>query len=152
MEKPFTVIFGAVIAYILLLLYAGTVGYMILEVLAACGGNGACAEVSFSDGVVYVTTTVGGLVSALVISKLAITKRGENPATLPVAGASRKQALAVNTLGVLYLTAWLVVGLVALVVGVMLHPEVSQTVSDIGTSWLGLAIASGYAYFALDPS
>ncbi|MEN8144215.1 MAG: hypothetical protein ABFS14_04625 [Gemmatimonadota bacterium] len=153
MQKPFTVIFGGVIAYILLLLYAVTVGYMTLEIVN-CGAVSSCDSTNFpgfSDGIVYVVTTIGGLVSALVVSKLAAAKPGENPVA-SAAGAKRGQIIAVNALGIGYLAVWLAVGLAALIIGVMLHPELDQTVSDIGTTWLGLAVASGYAYFGIDPS
>jgi hypothetical protein len=39
----------------------------------------------------------------------------------------------------------------ALVVGMMLYPNVNQTLNDIGMTWLGLAVASGYAYFNIKP-
>lgn len=151
MQQMFKLVFGAVIAYMLLLLYAITVTYMINQALG-CGAASGCTTVSFTSGTVYVVTTIGGLVSALVIAKLAITKPGENPAIIQSAqaGVSSKQLLAANTLAVLYLAVWVIVGLSALVVGVMLRPEVNQTLSDIGTGWLGLAVASGYAYFGID--
>jgi len=43
-------------------------------------------------------------------------------------------------------------GFAALLVGVMLYPDSSATLSEIGTTWLGLAVASGYAYFGLNPT
>jgi hypothetical protein len=46
----------------------------------------------------------------------------------------------------------MVVGALALAVGVMVFPEVNDTLSNIGTTWLGLAVAAGYAYFGLDSS
>ena len=33
----------------------------------------------FGSGIIYVVTTIGGLVSALVVAKLAVTEPGENP-------------------------------------------------------------------------
>lgn len=50
-----------------------------------------------------------------------------------------------------YLLVWLFTGLSALVVGVMIRPDVNTTLSDIGTTWLGLAVASGFAYFGVQP-
>jgi hypothetical protein len=47
---------------------------------------------------------------------------------------------------------WVFNGLVALIIGVMLFPNANQTLSDAGTTWLGLAVAAGYAYFGIKPS
>jgi len=144
MNNRFGVIFGGLIACILLLLYASLVGYIIVEVR---NGNG-----TFTDGIVYVVTTIGGLVSALVISRLAITTPGENPAIIRMTtDESGRHNIWVTTLAMLYLGVWLVAGLAALVTGLLIYPDVSQTLSDIGTTWLGLAVASGYAYFGLSP-
>jgi hypothetical protein len=57
----------------------------------------------------------------------------------------------VTRLAIAYLVIWLATGLLALVVGTMLYPNVNQTLNDIGTTWLGLAVASGYAYFGIKP-
>ncbi len=45
----------------------------------------------------------------------------------------------------IYLLAWAFVGLSCLIVGVMLNPEISSTVADIGTAWLGLAGSQGFS-------
>jgi hypothetical protein len=45
----------------------------------------------------------------------------------------------------------LVTGLTALIVGVMIFPDSNATLGEIGTTWLGLAVASGYAYFGISP-
>ena len=52
----------------------------------------------------------------------------------------------------LYLAIWFIVGLSALLVGTMIKPDISSTLSELGTGWLGLAVASTYAYFGLDPT
>ena len=52
----------------------------------------------------------------------------------------------------LYILLWSFVGFVALIVGVMLKPNILQTVSDLGSVWLGIAVSAGYAYFGLKPS
>lgn len=106
----------------------------------------------FSAGVTYVVTTIGGLVSALVVAKLALTKPGETPTlTRMVEGVSLLRIRLSKFLAIGYLVAWLAVGLAALIVGVMVFPGSSSTLSDIGTTWLGLAVAAGYAYFGLNP-
>jgi hypothetical protein len=151
MKRTFAEVFGAALAFILLALYAFTVLYMILAVVGSGRANVAKA-LEFSGGLVFVVTMIGGLVSALVVAKLAITQPGKSPGIrLITAGSSSAQRKLDVRLAGLYLAVWLIVGLGALVVGVMLYPGVNQTLYDIGTTWLGLGVASGYAYFGIEP-
>jgi len=151
MKNTFAVVFGGVLAFILLILYASTVAYMSVEVIRS-GRLSPVKALEFSSGLVFVVTTIGGLVSALVIAKLAITEPGGNPGIMRITGtAEEKQSPWVTTIAVGYLAIWLIVGLSALVFGVLLYPKVNQTLNDIGTTWLGLAVASGYAYFGIAP-
>lgn len=145
-------VFGGIVASILLGLYAGTLVYMIWEVVDLGSKAGTAESITFNEGLVAVVTAAGGLVSALVISQLAVTEPGDDPGIMRIgANPGQQQSWWVTLLIWLYLSAWLVVGLSALVFGVMVYPGVSTTVSDIGTTWLGLAVASGYAYFAVRP-
>lgn len=71
---------GGLIAIILLGLYVYSVCLAILVV--NCASTTGCTSYplsSFTDGMVQALTLVGGLVSALVIAELAITKPGEAP-------------------------------------------------------------------------
>jgi hypothetical protein len=158
MNKSFAFLFGGLIAYILLLLYACSVVYMTKKVIQhgiAVVPIGAPSEkepLRFDPGIIYVVTTIGGLVSALVVSKLSITKPGEAPKFLHSSGKGVFRGKRLYAfLNVAYLVVWLVVGLVALVVGVLIFPKSNATLGEIGTTWLGLAVASGYAYFGLEP-
>ena len=161
MAKNFPVIFGGIVAYVLLLLYAGTVVSMTKRVVqhgmavAPQDENGRTLpkeKLVFTPGVVNIVTIIGGLVSALVVAKLAITKPGENPALvhLPADAGEVAQNLSM-WLTCAYLVTWLVIGFIALIVGVMIFPESNATLGEIGTTWLGLAVASGYAYFGISP-
>lgn len=155
MDKPFSIIFGGLIAFILLLLYAATVGYMINEV-RGYDTKGNSTLLIFPDGLIFVVTTVGGLVSALVISKLTITKTGENPAIISMTETRDEKGNRIankpaTIIAFLYLFVWMATGLAALLVGTMIYPGVNSTVSDIGTTWLGLAVAAGYSYFGINP-
>jgi len=151
MQNKFSVMFGGAIAGTLLILYAFSLIYMSVLVFQA-GYVKPDRAIEFSSGLVYVATTIGGLVSALVIAKLAITKPGKNPGIMRMAvNADGEPNLWVTRLSIAYLIIWLVVGLLALVVGAMLYPNVNQTLNDLGTTWLGLAVASGYAYFGIKP-
>jgi hypothetical protein len=151
MQNKFAVIFGGAIAGTLLFLYAFALTYMSVLVYRA-GQVRPDRAIEFSSGLVYVATTIGGLVSALVIARLAVTRPGKNPAVMRVAANEAGEPnIWVTRLAIAYLVIWLVVGLISLVIGVMVYPNVSQPLSDIGMTWLGLAVASGYAYFGIKP-
>ena len=148
----FQMFFGTLIAYILLLLYTGPIVYMMMAVLE-CRATDGCTEREFNPGLIHIVTAIGGIVSALVVSKLAITKPKENPTVIQaIAKTPGKTGTIMATLIGAYLLAWLGTGLGALVIGVMVRPDVSKTLAEIGTTWLGLAVASAFAYFGLDPS
>jgi hypothetical protein len=134
----------AALAYVLLTIYVVTVGYLIYAVVACARASG-CTAVTTSEGMLYVVTTLGGLVSALVVASLAVSVPSE---TLSIAGLDTTNNA---TLTWLYVGAWALAGIAALIVGVMLYPDKSQTVEDIGTAWLGLAIMGVYAYFGIAP-
>jgi hypothetical protein len=132
---------GGGIALILLGLYAYSV---IAAILIATGPEG----VELKTGFMNTMNTVGGLVSALVISELAITEPGAMPAAR-IAGGKGVSSLWAQYVVVYYIAAWALLGLAAYVVGVMLHEGVVPALTDFGSAWLGLAVASGYAYFGL---
>jgi hypothetical protein len=144
-------VFGGLIAIVLLGLYTYAVGYAI-EVVN-CASTKGCQSPPvdyFTDGFALTMTTVGGLVSALVIAVLAVTKPGDAP-VMHALGPS-PSANAVSALKILtgaYLLVWVLVGLAAFVVGTMWHPGVLKPLTDLGQSWLGLAVAAGYAYFGI---
>ncbi len=151
MNKSFALAFGGALAFILLMLYAASVIYMITAV-AAWERTVPVKPVEFSSGLVLVVTTIGGLVSALVITKLAVTPPGQSPTiSLPAAVGNGGPSRAETWLAILYLIIWLIVGLGALIVGVIMRPEANQTLHDLGATWLGLAVTSGYAYFGITP-
>jgi hypothetical protein len=98
-------------------------------------------------------TLIGGLVSALVIAELAVTKPGETPVarTLDVEKMSARATTTVRIVTAVYLGVWTVAGLMAFFFGSMLYPKVLQPLSDLGQSWLGLAVAAAYAYLGTKP-
>jgi hypothetical protein len=145
--------FGGVISLILLGLYVYSIWLAI--VVVECVSSPGCTTHpvnSFTEGMVQALTLIGGLVSALVIAELAITAPGQVPMAraLDSSSSSVKQTTLKVVTG-LYLLAWLGSGLAAYVVGQMLHPKVLQPLTDLGQSWLGLAVAAGYAYFGIRP-
>ena len=152
MTSNFGKIFGGMVAVILLLLYAITMGFLVAHVII-CGQDASCvAPFPITTGMIFVLTTVSGLVSALVVASLAATEPGTNPSRQWIgedaSEASQKKA---NYIVAIYLGVWAFAGLTALVVGVMIFPGANQTLSDAGTTWLGLAVAAGYAYFGIKP-
>jgi hypothetical protein len=108
---------------------------------------------ALTSGDVLALTTIGGLVSALVIAELAITRPGDMP-TVSVQAEPGRLSRAATTAAPwvigLYMIIWAGVGVTAFVVGVMQHPGVVSSLTDLGQSWLGLAVASAYAYFGLN--
>jgi hypothetical protein len=154
-QKIFPALFGMVIALILLGLYAFIMIFMIRVV--QCESSDTCSaltvENNLTEGIIIIFTTVGGLVSALVVSELAITQPGETPGARAVTreDASARFKFWANIIVALYIVVWLFLGLAALVFGVIVYPGVSETLTTSGTTWLGLAVAAGYAYFGLQP-
>jgi hypothetical protein len=45
---------------------------------------------------------------------------------------------------------WVALGVSAYVVGAMWYPDALKPLTDLGQSWLGLAVAAGYAYFGIN--
>ncbi len=147
-------VFGGLIAVILLGLYT----YAVIEAVltATCAGTPGCTEhpvSGFTSGFANVLAIVGGLVSALVIAELALTKPGEAPlARVFGIGSNVKAAAVLKWVTRCYLLIWLACGAAAFVVGTMQHPDVLPALTDLGKSWLGLAVAAGASYLGITPS
>jgi len=155
MSSPIGVFFGGLVAVILLALFSVSTFYMASAVMTLCATAKPCvapASGIVGEGFVYVVTTVAGLVSALVIAQLSVTEPGKPPTVGSFKPESRGAAKAVTAVVTLYLLAWVATGLAALVIGVMLYPKVDQTLADIGSTWLGLAVSAAYAYFGITPT
>lgn len=146
-------LFGGVIAVILLGLYV----YAVIVALAvtSCLAKGeectSLTKESFTSGMSTTLAMVGGLVSALVIAELAVTKPGETPYARVLDDNPSEQAktiLKVTT--TLYLLIWVIFGLLAFIVGFLQYPDFLQPLTDMGQSWLGLAVAAAYAYLGIN--
>lgn len=148
MPKFFALLFGTVIAIILLALYTFTMLYMIIVVFQCQPG-----QCTITPGIIFVHTTVAGLVSALVVAQLAVARPGEVPGASTLA-SELSDALkpTANYIAAGYVLVWIISGLAALVFGVMLYPDKIETLSNAGTTWLGIAVAAAYSYFGIDPS
>ncbi len=141
-------VFGGVIAFVLLGLYASSVVMAIAIVMR----KAPAPDLVFTEGFRLAMTTIGALVSALVISVLAATDVGEAPLDRSLRDASRTTRNAVFYAMIAYLGCWVVCGLASFVVGVMVYPNVLSILTDHGKAWIGLAVATGYAYFGLRPA
>lgn len=147
-------LFGGLIAVILLGLYAYAVQFAISVV--NCLSTEGCSQftsASFTSGFATAMTTVGGLVSALVIAELAITPPGEAPVARALdASASGRAKGVLKVVTSIYLLVWVGLGSAAYVVGAMWYPGKLQPLTDLGQAWLGLAVASAYAYLRIKPT
>lgn len=145
--------FGGAIAVVLLGVWVYLVVTGILVV--TCANTVGCTAhpvTSFNDMMAQALAVIGGLVSALVIAELAVTDSGETPAARVLAAdATPRAKFRLAVISAVYVFAWLVAGLAALLVG-MWHPHTLEPLTSVGQSWLGLAVAAAYAYFGLRPS
>ncbi|MGH8191551.1 MAG: hypothetical protein ACREP2_08910 [Rhodanobacteraceae bacterium] len=145
--------FGGAIAVVLLGLWV----YLIVTgcQTVACANAVDCTAhplTGFNDAMGQALALIGGLVSALVIAELAVTRSGETPAAHVLAANPTPRAkLALKVISGIYVLAWLVAGLAALLVG-MWHPHTLQALTSVGQAWLGLAVAAAYSYFGLRPA
>ena len=146
-------ILGGALAIAVLVLYCYAVVTAIL--IVNCVSQPACTDrklSDFNDGLTFLMTTGGGLVSALAIAQLAITKPGETPVAHAAADTgdiiAKRIAQAVT---LIYLFVWFGAGLVSLIFGWLTHPDVLEPLTVIGKSWLGLAVAAVFSYFGISP-
>jgi hypothetical protein len=122
-----------------------------------CASTLGCTQYtadSFTPGFSHPMSLVGGLVSALVIAELAVTKPGEAPVARAIGDASAAPTLSwtLTIVTATYLVVWSFAGLAAYVVGTMWYPGKLQPLTDLGQSWLGLAVAAAYSYFGIGPA
>ena len=139
-------ILNGIIAIILLLIYLLTLGYMILKVFGRDPSDG---ELVFNNNIIWVANVVGGLVAGVIIANLALSKPGETPVS-QVREISREygQKLMKSVIWI-YIAVWLLIGIAAFTVGVILRPEVNDTLNEIGKYWLGILLGSAYAWFGI---
>ena len=146
-------LFGGVIAVVLLGIYVRLVaiGYLVVQCVSRPGCTQRTAE-QFNDNMAQALTVIGGLVSALVIAELAITNPGDAPAARVLADdATSRSKTILKFVTAAYVLVWLLTGLAAYLVGLE-HPDALPPFTSVGQSWLGLAVASAYAYFGLSRS
>lgn len=139
-------LFGAVIACLLLAFYVCLVWIAISVV--GCQTTG-CQQAGFNKNMAWALALIGGLVSALVVAELAITKPGEAPlARVFTRSTGPPKIVKILTVG--YLLVWILAGFAAFWVGLR-YEDAHQPLLDLGQSWLGLTVAAAYAYFGIKP-
>ncbi len=152
--------YGVLIAFIVVLIYSVTSLYLIYSAFSP-------QDEKITAELESVYTTVGALLSATVVAILAITPPGEHPASQLRGetwsddldwsfGKGNKPKIKPETkqrvrkfVTVLYLSIWVILGALALIVGVMIRPGVVPVLTSAGNAWLGIAIASIYAYLGI---
>lgn len=143
---------SGLIAIVLLVFYAHLVHYA-AQVVSCVSQSGctAYALTDFNSVKAQAMSVLGGLVSALIVAELAITKPGDSiGARVLAADASKKAKNVLKWVTGIYILVWLSTGAYAFLIGLE-HPDVLPALSSVGQAWLGLSIASAYAYFGLSP-
>ena len=148
------VIFGAAISIVLLAIYVYLVQFGID--VSVCVSDDACTKLtaeSFNDRMASSLALIGGLVSALVIAELSVTKPGEVPTERLLANNLPVMAkTATRVVTGIYLLVWLFTGVAAFFYGYLAaEPGVMPALADLGQAWLGIAVGAGYAYFGIKP-
>ncbi len=142
---------GGVIALVLLVFYILLV-HSAIDVVS-CVTTSGCSDLtvaSFNDVKSQAMSVLGGLVSALIISELAVAQPGETPGTrILTANAGTAKNILRWTIW-LYIVAWLITGAWAFWTGLN-HPSILPALTSVGQAWLGLSVASAYAYLGLRP-
>lgn len=142
------VLFGTIIVYILLLFWA----YSVMDAINLAMSDPKPGPLD--QGVSRTMATVGGLVSALVISQLAANETTEGLKLLFhrglwIFGGKWTAERLVAWMKFIYVTIWIAVGVYAFVVGELWYPNRVAALNDFAQAWLGLAVAAGYSYFGL---
>lgn len=147
-----TAMFGGIIAVVLLGLYVHLVQVAIL--VAGCVSTPGCAGYTaeyFNEGMAQALSVISGLISALVIAELAVTKSGDAPvARLLNKNSSAKAVRIVKIVSVFYILVWMATGLWAFIIG-LYHPKGLPVLTNLGQAWFGVAVAAAYAYFGIKP-
>lgn len=150
--------FSAGVAFLLLAIYLIGIGDIMLDLVRHCREYGCPSPnerpaVSMPQGGIPETVliTIGSLISAVVVTALAITPPKEKVLAAQFAaldeGEPNYLILATN----IYLIAWMVAGAAAFLLGTIIYPEVHKFLADLGQAWFGTAIVAAYAFFKISP-
>ncbi|MCP4312905.1 MAG: hypothetical protein GY790_16710 [Bacteroidetes bacterium] len=93
---------------------------------------------------------IGGLISAIVISTLGISKSGGAPTGLVQELSKDFGSTLMTIITIVYVVVWFILGCFLVYYGVYKFPAASSTINELGQAWLGLAIGAAYAYFGFN--
>lgn len=122
-------IFGSLIALILLGLYV----YLIWSAtsVVGCTPQPSCLG-DFTDKMASALSLIAGLIAALVIAELAITKPGEAPVARALASTASPRAVNIlKMVTLVYLGVWVLCGLGALLIS-WRHPDDVAALTNLG--------------------
>ena len=136
-----------IFAIVLLLIYAITLGNLVLDVWQHDPNSD---DFTVSDGIIWTINIIGGLVSAVIISNLAKAEPGNTPRS-QVAFLSETYGRSLLDIVIwIYFIAWIFVGLGAFLIGVIYYPLVCDFLNQIGKAWMGILVGAAYAWFGVD--
>ena len=144
-------LFGSIIVILLLILYFGLLVYSVHLAFTA-----PKSPTDLRPELRRTLATVGGLVSALVISELAVTPPKQSPGVRLLVAPDQSEPDQVSITVVkfvawTYIGIWIALGSAAFLTGELLFPGKVPTLTTYAQAWLGLAVAAGYGYFGLQP-
>jgi hypothetical protein len=143
-SKSREIIMG-VFAFVILIIYALLQGKMILTVYSWDPKNG---DLIFSENTLWIINIIGGLVSGVVVGNFALSDPGKAPNS-QVKKLSTEYGKYLIAIIWVYVGIWFIIGLGSFYVGVMQRPDVNETLSEIGKSWIGILLAALYAWFGI---
>jgi Na+/phosphate symporter len=147
-------IVAQVIPVILLIFYIFAILTAVSSTLLAarqCRTDKACAAAFHArriEGVNVILNLVGGLVSALVVAELAITRPGEWPSAQIVRRRPTKPRI-IKVISTSFIIVWLLGGAAAVLMYLLYPNAIPTTLSEFAKAWLGLALASAYSYLGI---
>ena len=146
--------FGALISVVLLGIYVYLVNYGLL--IIECETNLPCDEpktTQFNQNMQAALAQIGGLISALIVAELGVTKPGEYPLARLVTFGNEINPIwsrVLKVVVVVYIAAWLYYGAKVFVVASLWNPDILPPLTDLGQAWLGIAVGAGYAYLGIN--
>jgi len=145
-------VFGGLLAFILLAIYVGGVWAELLKLMRDCAGDGCSLAAAAPDGSkTAILNTIGAMISAVVIAALSVSDPDQPLLSRQINAATGRRRELAQWFVTLYLLGWLVTGLAALVFACLIYSPPDRFLADIGMAWLGTAIAASYAFFGLRP-
>ena len=107
-------------------------------------------EIPIAGGKLLILTGIGGLVSAVVIATLGISKSGGAPTGLVQKLSKDFDEILMTIVTIVYIAVWFILGCFIVYYGVIKFPDASSTINELGQAWIGLAVGAAYAYIGIN--